>query len=415
MSRRLAPILAALTLALLACRPPPPATPGPASRPAARRPAPAPLELVESVPVETAWERPGVLQTADVWREMFHSARSSIDMAQFYLVNKPGEPLEPVIRELEAAGRRGVKVRVLVEQKFLRVSQQTIERLERAPNIRVAIFNIGPITGGILHAKYFVVDRREAFLGSQNFDWRALKHIHEVGLRIRDPAVVSSLLRIFEADWKYMTMGLNTYQPPAPAGGPADPPASKPRPPYLVASPPGLNPPGTLLAAGRLIALLNGARRRIDVQLLSYSTWTHAGKRWTRIDEALRRAARRGVRVRLNVSNWNLRQPEVRAIQELASEPNVEVKVNTIPAYSGGFIPHARVDHSKFMILDGRTGWVGTSNWSGDYFTASRNVELVFQAPRVVRKLSRLFDRGWSGPYAQALDPGRRYTPPRIK
>jgi hypothetical protein len=31
-------------------------------------------------------------------------------------------------------------------------------------------------TQGVLHAKYFVVDGREAYLGSQNFDWRALAH-----------------------------------------------------------------------------------------------------------------------------------------------------------------------------------------------------------------------------------------------
>jgi phosphatidylserine/phosphatidylglycerophosphate/cardiolipin synthase-like enzyme len=212
-----------------------------------------------------------------------------------------------------------------------------------------------------------------------------------------------------------MTMGLNTYEKPAPDSGPAAAPAASPRPPYLVASPPGLNPPGTPLAAGALIRLLDGARRSVDVQLLSYSTWTHSGQRWALIDEALRRAARRGVRVRLSVSNWNLRQPAVQAIQDLVREPNVAVKVNTIPAHSRGFIPHARVDHSKYLIVDGRTGWIGTSNWSGDYFTASRNVELVFEAPAVVRRLQRIFSQGWSGPYAEDLDPNKRYTPPRLK
>ena len=45
------------------------------------------------------------------------------------------------------------------------------------------MIDIGTVAGGVQHAKFFIVDGEEVFLGSQNFDWRALKHIHELGVR----------------------------------------------------------------------------------------------------------------------------------------------------------------------------------------------------------------------------------------
>ena len=47
-----------------------------------------------------------------------------------------------------------------------------------------------------------VADGRRAFLGSQNFDWRALKHIHETGLLVTLPRLVRQIQEIFELDWK---------------------------------------------------------------------------------------------------------------------------------------------------------------------------------------------------------------------
>ncbi len=88
--------------------------------------------------------------------------------------------------------------------------------------------------------------------------------------------------------------------------------------------------------------------------------------------------------MRLNISHWSKKRPAIEALQALEPLRNLTVRLNTIPPWSGGFIPFARVDHSKYMVVDGRIGWVGTSNWSGDYFDSSRNVELVFNAKEQV-------------------------------
>ena len=418
-------VLLLSTFTLSQCVAPPPANvpAGPLKGPL--------LELVESVPLETGWDQPQVRDTPQVWLEMIRKARQTIELGQFYFANKPGSRLEPIIAELIRAAKRGVRVRVLAEKIFLRYSRPTLERLARQENIETVIFDIKGITGGILHAKYFIVDGREVFIGSQNFDWRALEHIHEIGLRIRCRATALTLLRIFEADWRIMKGGQGADQAPGPdRDGDGLPDAVDPRPDvptwaphprgeptllYLVASPPALNPPGVPAAAERLIKLIDKARQSIKVQLLTYSTTTHSRKQWHDVDRALRRAAARGVKVKLNISHWNTRQPNIRHIQDLSRTPNIQIKLNTIPQWSGGFVPFARVDHSKYMIVDEDIGWVGTSNWSGGYFTESRNVEVIFRHREVVKQLNKIFCWGWDSAYAADLDPAGSYTPPRRK
>src|SRR5262249_61959851 len=114
----------------------------------------------------------------------------------------PPSRLEPVVQALEAAVARGVRVRFLAEQGFVKTYPDTLERLARAgAGVRHLDLRAVPGAGGILHAKYFLVDDREAFLGSQNFDWRALEHNYELGARVRDPAIVDGLAAIFASDW----------------------------------------------------------------------------------------------------------------------------------------------------------------------------------------------------------------------
>jgi putative cardiolipin synthase len=62
-----------------------------------------------------------------------------------------------------------------------------------------------------LHSKAFVVDRREAFIGSFNFDPRSANINTELGLIIRSPKIAAELADIFEAskDEKFFEVFLN--------------------------------------------------------------------------------------------------------------------------------------------------------------------------------------------------------------
>jgi phosphatidylserine/phosphatidylglycerophosphate/cardiolipin synthase-like enzyme len=262
----------------------------------------------------------------------------------------------------------------------------------------VRVLDLSPETGGILHAKYFLVDGREGFVGSQNFDWRALEHIQEIGLSLREPAIVRGLSRIFEADWAVAGGGARSgFTAPS-----REPWRSSDGAIELATSPRGLIPDGGAWDLPGIVARIDRARRTILVQLLTYKARTRSGAPFGDLDEALRRAAGRGVSVRLMVSSWGAREESLRSLGGVA---NVTVSVMTIPPWSGGEIPFARVAHAKYMVVDGEDAWVGTSNWEGDYFLASRNVSIFVRHPAVCERLTRVFEDGWRA-YARPLVAG---------
>lgn len=364
-------------------------------------------QLVQSVPVETGLEDPRLPHATDVWPEMIRAARRSIDLAEFYVTNGPdraASALEPVLRALEEAGARGVRLRVLLSARMLDQDPASVARLRAIQGAELRTFDLGG--RGILHAKYFLVDGAEAFVGSQNLDWRALQHIHETGLRFRTPELVRPLASIFETDWSFSGSRLRPAFPKA-AASPARPAFE------LVASPPFLNPPGVRAALEALPELLGQAKERIRVQLLTYSPVAGRVRFWPLLDNALRAAAVRGVKVQLMVADWNLEKPAVDHLKSLALLPNVEVGVVAIPEAAAGHIPYARVIHSKTMVVDGGLLWLGTSNWGEDYFTESRNVEIIARDPDLAAQAEAVHQRLWNSRFCVRLDPAKSYPPRR--
>ncbi|HET9622500.1 MAG TPA: phospholipase D-like domain-containing protein [Kofleriaceae bacterium] len=402
----------ALACLVLACHAAPPAARSaahPAAPPAetiahpAAADAPAPrFELVESTPLETALDHKDIADAADVWLAMIQGARRSIDFAEFYAVDRPPSRLAPIIAAVEAAIARGVRVRFLAEQSFVAIYPDTLARLARAgAAIRHLDLKHVPGGGGVLHAKYFIVDDRDAFFGSQNLDWRALDHNYELGARVSLPGVVGGLAAIFAADW-------------ARAGGEAVPAAA----PVahadaairFVASPKELLPAGVAWDLPAIVAAIDGATTSITVEALDYRA-----DGWTELEAPLIRAAGRGVAVELLFADWAKRAKWIAGLQRLAAIPHITVKLTTIPAWSGGFVPYARVSHAKAMVVDGVHGWLGTSNWSQDYFYATRNVGVMIDDPALVGQLVTFFATLWDAPYAMTVDPKATYTPPRIE
>ena len=364
-------------------------------------PADSPLELVESAPVETTLDHPEIRDAWQVWPEMIRHATGRIDLAEFYASDEPGSRLTAVIAALQDAAARGVRVRFLAEHGFVKTYPEVLQALS-AHGIEVRIFEVKKVMGGVLHAKYFVVDGREAYLGSQNFDWRSLQHIQELGVRFRQPDAVRALEDIYALDWALA------------AGAPRPAPAS----PYqfpqhtrdgaevtLLASPRGFLPDEKLWDLPALVELIDSARRSVRVQLLTYAEVPE-------LQAALVRAAARGVAVTLLLSDWELRPKTLRELRAL--DPRIAVRIFTIPQASAGFIPFARVAHAKYCVVDAARGWVGTSNWEPDYFFKSRNVGLLLDGGQIPPQLEAFFLGNWGSTYAAPFDREREYTAPRL-
>jgi len=353
------------------------------------------LEIVESAPLETALDHPDIPNADTVWLKMITGAKHSIDIAEFYVSDEKATRLTKIIDAIHAAVQRHVKVRVLVEEKFYSKYPETIARLESygATIKRLSRFNE---KDGILHAKYFVVDGVDSFVGSQNFDWRALEHIQEVGVHVRSADFARQLSEIFESDWRYPAP--STFSPHLPLAMTI---GEFPAQVTLAASPKGAIGNDAEWDLPKLVALVERAQKEIHLQVLTYATISRYGGPFFDLHNALLAAAKRGVQVHVLVSSW-MRKENTSAIDELSKTPGVYVKVITVPAWSGGEIPFARVAHAKYMTADGTHAWVGTSNWEGNYFNACRNISVFITSAPAASTLNRIFKSGWESDLSRA-------------
>jgi len=108
--------------------------------------------------------------------------------------------------------------------------------------------------------------------------------------------------------------------------------------------------------------------------------------------------------------------------------PNVtiEVKLFEVPSTPAQkLIPYARVNHNKYMVTD-KSAYIGTSNWSGDYFTDTAGVGFIVTPKDQSQNgnsssyggvdnssssevnfrsdLAQIFERDWNSSYALPLD-----------
>ena len=376
------------------------------------------VQLVETVPVETALGDPTLPAAHDVWLEMIGGARRTLDLEQFYLSTWPKEPMDDVVDAIGKAAGRGVQVRLLLDARMHRTYPRVADSLGRVRGIEVRLIDMGKIAGGVQHAKYFLVDGLETFLGSQNFDWRALEHIHELGVRVRDARVTSEFTRVFEMDWARSTPADSTDTraasehlvprgieslPVTIANAPGDTARL-----WTSYSPRSFVPDTLRWDLDAVVRTIDRAQHEVVAQVLTYAI-EDRNRREDGIDLALRRAAERGVRVKLLVSDWEAGRPAMKDLMSLAALPNVEVRLSVVPEWSKGYIPFARVEHCKYMEVDSTWTWVGTSNWDPGYFHTTRNIAVTIENRPIALHARRIFDASWNAKTAMAVANGQMY------
>ena len=360
------------------------------------------FQIVESVPEKTIYGEPGVLRTQSVWLDMIRGAKHSIDIAAFYFSNKPGSALSPVLDSIVERAGAGIKVRILVDQSFLKTDHADIDRLRKAPGIDVRVLPVDTLTGGVLHAKYMVVDDESVFVGSQNWDWRALEQIHEIGARIRNARFAQTFAAAFDFDWEI------AGQPDLPKAAVAalkapdfapataedsvllDAKSGEPLIAFPAFSPPSLMPAWVTSEEPALVRMINASQHELRIQVMTFSAIRHYGPKgwWPEIDSALRNAEARGVQVHVIVADWALNEPMQAYLKSLAVLPNITVKFSHLPEAPEGFIPYARVEHAKYAIADDRSLYIGTGNWEWSYFHTTVDASVFVEGAGPAKTLS---------------------------
>lgn len=373
--------------------------------------------LFETAPIETTLGSADLRETHEVWHELIAGAEESLEFAHFYASDRGGSRLGPIVEAVEGAAARGVRVRFLAEERFYKTYPETLDRLAGHAGIDVRRLDLSELSGGVLHAKYMVVDGKRLCLGSANFDWRSLEHIQELGVVVDDAVVARSVLDVFEFDWA-MAGGETVSTPAAPVE------ASFPRALAMrggdavrvtpVFSPKGLLPDESAWDLPQLVSWIETAEKSLRLQLLTFRMTGRDGELFEEVDTALRDAASRGVEVQLLVADWGKRAGTIEGLQALTRLPSVEVRMATVPAAREGHIPFARVIHSKFLVVDDERAWIGSSNWERGYFYESRNVGLLLEGRAMGAQLAAYFERTWESDYAYPVEAGARYEAPRV-
>jgi len=372
------------------------------------------FQIVQSVPDETTMEKSRLPRTQDVWLNMINNAKSTLDIGMFYFANKQGEALVAVLDAIKNAAARGVKVRVLVDSAFYSGSEKSVDELINIANITVAKISFKNVGGGIMHAKYMIADERDLYTGSANADWRALDHIHELGIRVKNKKLAKNFTAIFNYDWNNSDVGRGTMN--GELISPDEILNSQNKlfintknygsmSIYPCFSPIGKMPEGFDNELEDMIGLINNAKYRLDIQMYAYNT----KEEFKDIDNAIRDASARGVKVKIIFGNWAIRKGATEVIQALSQVENIEIKFSSIPEHSSGFIPYARVEHCKYFLVDNNISWVSSANWEKGYFYGSRNTTLVIKNKGVNKALRKVFMADWDSYYVALVDPNRTY------
>lgn len=393
------------------------------------------IVLVESIPEGMAFgagpaPNPSTFET---WLELLGTATRSLDIASFYwtLTNEDTRTHEPsaaqgerILAELLRLPQRGVAVRVAVSAPSAKAPLDDLQALERS-GAAVRAVNLPRLTGGILHTKFWLVDGVHLYIGSANMDWRSLTQVKELGAAVYNcSCLAKDLGKIFEAYW---ALGVPDASIPAPWPDNYSTTFNVETPlelalndtaaaVYFSSSPPALCAAGRTQDLDALVAVIDAAEAFVDVAVMSYlpsTEFSRPERFWPAIDDRLRKAVfERGVRVRLLAGCWPHSRaamfPFLKSLAAVADNHtryDVQVRLFLVPASAAqARIPFARVNHNKYMVTE-KEAYVGTSNWSGDYFERTAGSALVVAQPgggagTFRERLQDVFERDWSSRYS---------------
>uniref|UniRef100_A0A8C6VIE1 PLD phosphodiesterase domain-containing protein n=1 Tax=Naja naja TaxID=35670 RepID=A0A8C6VIE1_NAJNA len=164
------------------------------------------LVLLESIPDSLQYP-PSSPQNPTIyegWMDLLSEANSVVEIAAFYFTLRDSDlrmedssakqGLE-VFNMLRSLPSRGVKLQVAVNSP--QSSTNDTDELTR-DGADVRYVNMKELTGGIVHTKLWVVDRKHLYIGSANMDWRSLTQVKELGIALYNcSCLAKDLHRIF--------------------------------------------------------------------------------------------------------------------------------------------------------------------------------------------------------------------------
>ncbi|OWF53408.1 phospholipase D3-like isoform X2 [Mizuhopecten yessoensis] len=403
------------------------------------------ITLVESIPENLTYPAgsPSHPSTYSALIDLMEMATSQIEIASFYWTLSGSDieyhdnsswQGESVLSTLMAAGRfRKLKIKIAQNKPDNGYYNNTRD-LARYAGAEVRTLDFKSLMGnGILHTKMWLIDRKHFYVGSANLDWRSFTQVKEMGAVIRNcPCMARDMGKLFDVYWD---LGLPGAKVPSqwPTSYNTDinnnntmeinfNSTNVAATTYISSSPPPFCPAGRTVDVDAIVDIIQKAEEFVYVAVMDYFPTTQFTKPrvyWPVIDDAFRRAAfNRRVKVHLLISYWQHTWEDMKiylsSLNDLwfksYPELDITVKIFEVPAFTDSQkkIPYGRVNHNKYMVTD-KTAYIGTSNWSADYFIDTGGIGLVINQQRtpalskegdVRQQLEDVFLRDWNSKYA---------------
>jgi phosphatidylserine/phosphatidylglycerophosphate/cardiolipin synthase-like enzyme len=281
------------------------------------------------------------------------AAAKSIDMTMFHLTHPD------VADALVRAAGRGVRVRVVLDGKSLEKTK--FERV--AAKLRAGHVDVRGSSPqfSITHEKAMVVDGATAFITAINLT-KDVAATRDFGVVTRAPGVVADVETLFAADWDN-----------AAAGGQLTPAL---REPSLVVSP--------VSSRDKLTALIASAKRDLAITVENIGD--------PAIRDALLAAVKRHVAIKLIVPMCDKNKDPLHNFDPADKLAAGGVVVRMMPQPETVDTPYM---HSKMILADGATAYVGSVNFSTNSTTQARELGIIFANPAAAATIKTAFDADW--------------------
>jgi phosphatidylserine/phosphatidylglycerophosphate/cardiolipin synthase-like enzyme len=277
-----------------------------------------------------------------------------------------------ILQHLEAALRRGVQVRAIVDRgkyEALASEQENLAQYLTSAGGQLHLSN--PVFPRSF-PKIILVDTNLLVYGSACLDETTFMQYRDFATTSRDPRILGELQRLFANDWTYS------------AAVGKEPPPFNPTPPILgsdlIISP--------VNGAARLVRLFQRAARTLDVytELLGNPT----------LESELAAAVERGVRVRLIAPEQvNGGTPVIEQLQfdSLTALAVAGVDVHVSSPNETRQMPYM---HARAAVVDGKVAYLGSVSLSPDAITFNREMGLISQQSSLVRALEAQFQSDYT-------------------
>ncbi|KAK0396893.1 hypothetical protein QR680_001901 [Steinernema hermaphroditum] len=402
------------------------------------------LDVTESIPENLTFNGHIPPATFEAWSELISSAKTDLLIAAYKssLRGKHvfgaesqefsvlGESIYDLI--LKAGLERDLNVRMIENYppKDKGDNEDGIS-LQESGAVNRRYLNFRKLLGaGTMHSKFLVSDNKHIYLGSANLDWRSLNQKMELGVFMRNcPCVADELTALFESYWQMSF--LNNRKEIEKAKKRLRPALYNMEKPlivrhkstdtriYVASSPKSLNSVGRTWDLDSIVHALDTASSHADIHVMDYFPmfiYSKPRRYWSVIDDAIRRAILRGIKVRMLVAALHYPTIGIRFLNSLESlqginaNTSIEIKIFKVPTSDDAksVMRRERRTHNKFLVTDDHA-IIGTSNWSGDYFEGgSTGVALVVQqSPNgeqpFIQELREIFERDWTSSYTHKL------------